>query len=51
MQKGMYVGGLLFIPADGITFYLRHRKFKNDFKHIEALKQCSSKSSYEYLLL
>ena len=51
MQKVMAVGGLPFIPADGTTLYLRCGKYKNNFKHIEALKQCFSKSSYKYSLL
>ena len=51
MQKVRAVEGLPFILVDGTALYLHRGKFKNNFKHIEALKQYISKCSYEYLLL
>ena len=47
MQKVRAAIGLPFIPMDGTTLYLSCRKFKNNFKHIEALKQCISNSSFK----
>ena len=43
--------GLPFIPVNGTALCLCCGEFKNNFKHIEALKQCISKSSFKYLLL
>ena len=48
MQKVRAAEGLPFIPVNGTALYLRSRKLKNNFKHIEALIR---KSSYKYLLL
>ena len=37
MQNIRAAKGLPFMPADGTTLSLHCRKFKNNFKHIEAL--------------
>ena len=39
MIKVRAAEGIPFIPADGALLYLCCRKFKNDIKEIEALKQ------------